>query len=140
MKIRPYLTFNGTCADAIDLYKRAFKTEVLQIMRFSDLPPQSEFQIPDSYKNRIIQATLQMGDDFIRLSDCGPGHQLNDQNTEKLSIAVEASVDIVQHAFTILAEEGTVGIPLAETFYSPCAGVVFDKLGVMWNLVGQKDK
>lgn len=140
MKIRPYLTFNGTCADAIDLYKRAFKTEVLQIMRFSDLPPQSEFQIPDSYKNRIIQATLQMGDDFIRLSDCGPGHQLNDQNTEKLSIAVEASVDIVQHAFTIFAEEGTVGIPLAETFYSPCAGVVFDKLGVMWNLVGQKDK
>ena len=140
MKIRPYLTYNGTCADAIDLYKRAFKTEVLQIMRFSDLPPQSEFQIPDSYKNRIIQATLQMGDDFIRLSDCGPGHQLNDQNTEKLSIAVEASVDIVQHAFTILAEEGTVGIPLAETFYSPCAGVVFDKLGVMWNLVGQKDK
>ncbi len=140
MKIRPYLTFNGTCADAIDLYKRAFKTEVLQIMRFSDLPPQSEFQIPDSYKKRIIQATLQMGDDFIRLSDCGPGHQLNDQNTEKLSIAVEASVDIVQHAFTILAEEGTVGIPLAETFYSPCAGVVFDKLGIMWNLVGQKDK
>lgn len=140
MKIRPYLTFNGTCADAIDLYKRAFKTEVLQIMQFSDLPPQPEFQIPDAYKNRIIQATLKMGDDFIRLSDCGPGHHLNDQNTEKLSIAVEASVDIVQHAFTILAEEGTVGIPLAETFYSPCAGVVFDKLGVMWNLVGQKDK
>ena len=140
MKIRPYLTFNGACADAIDLYKRAFQTDVLQIMRFSDLPPQPEFQIPDVYKSRIIQATLKMGDDFIRLSDCGPGHELNDQDTEKLSIAVDASVAIVRQAFTILAEEGTVGIPLAEKFYSPCAGVVFDKFGVMWNLVGQKDE
>ncbi len=79
-----------------------------------------------------------MGDDFIRLSDCGPGHALNDQDTEKLSIAVEADVDAVRHAFAVLAEEGNVGIPLAETFYSPCAGVVFDKFGVMWNFVGQK--
>jgi len=27
---------------------------------------------------------------------------------------------------------------LAETFYSPCAGVVFDKFGVMWNFVAQQ--
>ena len=26
MKIRPYLTYQGTCSEAIDLYKRAFKT------------------------------------------------------------------------------------------------------------------
>lgn len=38
--------------------------------------------------------------------------------------------------FTVLTEEGKVGIPLQQTFFSPCHGVVFDKYGVMWNFVG----
>ena len=139
MKIRPYLTFNGSCASAIELYKRAFQTDVIQSMNFSELPAQPGMHVPDVYKNRVVQATLKMGDDFIRMSDCGPGHELNDQDTEKMSIAVEASVEAVKHAFAVLAEEGTIGMPLAETFYSPCAGVVFDKFGIMWNFVGQKD-
>ncbi len=137
MKIRPYLTFNGNCGEAIALYQRAFQAEPLQVMRFSDLPPNPAFPIPEEYKDRILQATMQLGDDFIRLSDCGPGGTLNDPESERVSLAVETDADTVRRAFAILAEEGRVGIPLAETFYSPCAGVVFDKFGVMWNFVGQ---
>ncbi|NLW77980.1 MAG: VOC family protein [Ruminococcaceae bacterium] len=137
MKIRPYLTYNGNCQEAITLYKRAFKTEVIQIMRFSDLPPNPDFAIPEDYLNRVVQCTLQFGDDFIRMSDCGPGQPLNDPESERISLAIEAGVDVVQYAFGVLAEDGRVGMPLAKTFYSPCAGVVFDKFGVMWNFVGQ---
>ena len=135
MKIRPYLTFNGQCAEAIELYKKAFKTDTLEVMLFDQMPPMPDFTMPDEYKKRVLQATLKFGDDFIRLSDCGPGHKLNEQESERISLAIEASVDEIKHAFAILSEEGRVGMPLAETFYSPCAGVVFDKFGVMWNLV-----
>ncbi len=138
MKIRPYLTFGGNCQEAIDLYKRAFGAEVQQVMRFSDLPPNPAFAIPAEFMDRVVQVTLQMGDDFIRMSDCGPGQPLNDPESERVSLAVETVVDKVKAAFAILAEEGRVGMPLEETFYSPCAGVVFDKFGVMWNFVGQK--
>lgn len=137
MKIRPYLTFDGTCEEAIDLYKRAFKTETLQLMRFSEIPPNPDFPIPETFKDRILQCTMVFGDDYIRLSDCGPGAKLNDPESERISLAVETSVEEVKYAFAALAEEGRIGIPLAETFYSPCAGVVFDKFGVMWNFVGQ---
>jgi len=133
MKIRPYLTFNGQCAEAIELYKRAFNTDTEQFMLFSHMPPSPDFQIPDEYKNRVLQATLMIGDDFIRMSDCGPGHLLNESESERISLSVAADIDVTKHAFGILAEEGRIGIPLAETFYSPCAGVVFDKFGVMWN-------
>ncbi len=132
MKIRPYLTFNGTCEEAINLYKRAFKTDVLQLMRLSDLPGNLTDQIPDDFKNKIMQATLKLGDDFIRLSDCGPNQTLNDPESERISIAVETGIEEVKHAFAVLSGEGRVGMELAETFYSPCAGVVFDKFGVMW--------
>ena len=133
MKIRPYLTFNGNCVEALTLYKRAFKTETIQEMRFKDMPPNPQFQIPTGYEERILQATLKFGDDYIRLSDCGPGHAYNGASTEILSLSIEATIDEVKHAFSILAEEGRIGIELNETFYSPCAGVVFDKFGIMWN-------
>ncbi len=138
MKIRPYLTYNGQCNEAIELYKRAFKTDVIAVMRFSDMPPNPNFQIPQDYLNRVCQCTLRIGDDFIRMSDCGPGQPLNDPESERISLAVETSVEDVKHAFGVFAEEGRVGMALAETFYSPLAGVVFDKFGVMWNFVAQK--
>ncbi len=137
MKLRNYLTYQGTCEEAIELYKRALKLEPLQIMRFSDMPTSPDFQIPEEFQNKIAQATMSFGDDFIRMSDCGPGQPLNDQESERLSIVVEASVEEIQHAFAVLAEEGRVGMALEHTFYSPCAGVVFDKFGVMWNLAAQ---
>lgn len=138
MKIRPYLTFDGTCEEAINLYKRAFKTDTLQVMRFSDMPPNPDFRIPDEYQNRILQATMKFGEDFIRLSDCGPNQPLNDPESERISLAVETGIEEVKYAFGVLSEEGRIGMPLTETFYSPCAGVVFDKFGVMWNFVAQK--
>lgn len=137
MTIRPYLTFNGTCSEAIELYKKAFNTETIQVMKFSDLPPNPDRTIPESFKDRIVQATLKLGSDFIRMSDCGPEQPLNDPETERISIAVETSVDEVEYAFSVIAEEGRIAMPLAKTFYSPCAGVVFDKFGVMWNFVAQ---
>jgi len=136
MKIRSYLTFNGGCAEAIELYKRAFATDTMEVMRFSDMPPMPGFDIPDNFKDRILQATLIVGSDYIRMSDCGPGHSLNDPESERISLAVESGVEEIKAAFAVLAEEGRIGISLEETFYSPCAGVVFDKFGIMWNLIG----
>jgi len=138
MNLRPYLTFDGQCAEAIELYKKALGAEVLQIMRFSDMPKMPGFDLPQEYMNRILQVSLKFGDDFIRMSDCGPGHPLNEAETERLSISVETAIDKTKHAFEVFAKEGRVGMPLCETFYSPLAGVVFDKFGVMWNFVSVK--
>lgn len=140
MQIRPYLIFKGECQEAIELYKKAFETEVSEIMRFSDIPqnPDNPMPISDSQKNWVVMATLPFGDNFMRLSDTIG--ELNDAPTERISIAVETSVDEVKHAFAVLAEEGNVGIPLQQTFFSPCHGVVKDKFGVMWTFVGQAEE
>ncbi len=136
MNIRPYLTYQGTCNEAIALYERAFHTKAQQIMHFADIPQSPQTPVPEGFKNQIVQATLQIGGGFIRLSDCPT--TLNAPESERFALAVEASAKEVTHAFAVLAEEGRIAIPLAETFYSPCAGVVFDKFGVMWNFIAQK--
>ena len=140
MEIRPYLTFNGDCNEALALYKRAFNADTQELMRFSDMPLNPNLIISEEYKGMIVQATLKLGDNFIRMSDCGPNQApANVSETERISIAVETDIDATKHAFAVLAEEGRVGMELAETFYSPCAGVVFDKFGVMWNFSAKLD-
>jgi PhnB protein len=139
LQIRPYLNFQGECQEAIDLYTRAFEAELIELMRFSDIPQSADspMQLPDDQKSWIVQATMGFGGNLIRLSDC-PG-ELNDARSERVAIVVECATEKVKRAFTALAEEGRVGIPLQRTFFSPCHGVVFDKFGVMWNLVAERD-
>jgi len=140
MQIRPYLSFKGECEEAIRLYERAFKSEVSEIMRFGDMPqdPENQMQIPDSQKNWILQAMLPFGNNFMRMSDSIG--EFNDSTTDKIGIVVETSVDIVKNAFAILAEEGSVKMPLQETFFSPAYGIVYDKYGIMWNLAAMPDE
>ncbi len=71
MEIRPYLIFKGECQEAIELYKKAFESEVSEIMQFSDLPqdPGNPVQIPENQKEWVVMATLPFGDNFMRLSD-----------------------------------------------------------------------
>ena len=134
MKTRTYMTFDGECKNAIEHYKKALNTTTESMLLFGEMPPNPNFPIPEDYKDRVLQATLIIGDDLIRMSDCGPGHNLNGVETERLSVVLEATVDEIKHAFSVLSEGGKIGMALEETFYSPCAGVVFDKFGVMWNL------
>lgn len=58
MEIRPYFIFKCGCQDAIELYKRAFETEVSEIMRFSDIPqsPDNPMTVPNYQKRWIVMA------------------------------------------------------------------------------------
>jgi PhnB protein len=138
MEIRPYLIFKGECQEAIELYKRAFNTDVSNIMRFSDIPqnPNNNMEIPENKKDWIVMATMPFGNNLLSLSDTVG--ELNDAHTSRIGIIVDCSIDEVKQGFNVLAEEGNVGIPLQKTFFSPCHGLVYDKFGVMWNFVGQE--
>lgn len=137
MNIRPYLTFNGRCADAIELYEQAFNIKA-EVSRFKDMPPNPNFSLPDEFMDRILQATLSFGDNFVRLSDGNPMSSINDVDTEKIGLAIEAPVEVIKKAFTVLSSNGKVVMPLAETFFSPCHGTVIDEFGIKWNLVATK--
>jgi len=38
MKISPYVSFNGNCAEAVAFYEKAFNVKA-EVMRYSDAPP-----------------------------------------------------------------------------------------------------
>jgi PhnB protein len=45
MKIKPYLHFNGNCAEAIEFYEKAFGVKA-HVLRYIDTPPSEGYQPP----------------------------------------------------------------------------------------------
>lgn len=134
MQAMPYINFKGECREAIELYTRAFGAQVSDLSLFKDIPqtPDGSMEILEPQMQWILHAVLKLGDSIIRVSDCMG--KLNDKESERVSIAVQCGPDEVRHAFAVLSIEGEIGIPLQQTFFSPCHCVVFDKFGVMWNI------
>jgi uncharacterized glyoxalase superfamily protein PhnB len=64
-KINPYLTLPGTAAQAIELYKKVFKTDPTMVQKFKDMPPQEGLPAHSTAGGeRIIHAGFQIGNDI----------------------------------------------------------------------------
>ena len=133
MKITPYLNFNGNCADAIQLYEKAFGVKA-NIMKYKDAPPSEEYQLSADTENFVMHACLTNRKDYtVFLADVPPNMPTTFGNGMSISIELD-SVDKVKSAFETLKEGGKVTMELQETFWSKYFGSVEDKFGVNWLL------
>ncbi|HEY1614482.1 MAG TPA: VOC family protein [Rhizomicrobium sp.] len=128
MKINPYLNFNGNCGDAFRHYAEILGGEDLRIMTFRDAPP--GMPIADSDKDFVMHARFQVGDVTIMGSDV-PGGRYNKPQGFAVNIGTETPEE-ADRVFAALAEGGTVGMPIAETFWAKRFGMVTDKFGTHW--------
>ena len=136
MKLRPYLTFNGNCQEAIDLYCKAFDVEA-KIMRFGDM---QEFPTPlrNEQKNWILNVTLNFGSVLLRMSDAL--QKIEGTPTPFVSIGFEGTIMQVRKAFEVLQVSGKVKTPLSRTFFSSHYGEIIDEFGVEWKMAAVPDE
>ena len=67
MPLNVYLTFEDNCREVFDFYRSVFGGEYLIIQTFGDGP--SDMGILDSERDRIMHATISIGDSFLMGSD-----------------------------------------------------------------------
>ncbi len=131
MKIEPYLHLNGQAEEALAFYERALGAKVEMKMRFSESPePIPEGQLPPGFGNKIMHASILVGEARVMLSDggCLSGQALGGFS---LSLQYETEAE-ARRAFAALAEGGRIDMPIGPTFWSPCFGMVTDRFGVQW--------
>jgi len=137
MPIEPYLFFEGRCEAAIEFYKKALKAEVTMLMRYKESPePAPPGMIPPGSENKIMHASLRIGDATVMASDGGCSGKTGFQGvTLSMSLNSAAQADPI---FNALADGGQVQMPLGKTFWSPRFGMVTDRFGVPWmiNVLG----
>lgn len=128
--IQPYLFFGGACEDALEFYKSAIGAEVDELIRFNESPePHPEGMLPDGWGDKIMHTSFKVGEALVMASDgCGEAG-----NFEGFSLSIALTdKDEAESLFSRLSQGGKVTMPLSQTFWSPCFGMLEDKFGVGW--------
>jgi PhnB protein len=131
MQIQPYLFYNGTCEEAIAFYREALGAQELMKMRFKDAPPNPDQPMAPEFAEKIMHATIQVGDAQILMSD---GGCMSPQKTfSGFGVSLTGpDTAAAQRYFDALAKGGQVTMPFQKTFWSPGFGMLTDKFGVPW--------
>lgn len=138
-KLNVYLTFPGTAAKAINLYKKVFNAEPITVQKFKDMPQQKGMPKPEG--ERIIHAGFQIGNDMLMISDAPEGQD----NTVIIGTQTHVSLhpdnkEEADRMFSILSEDGEVVMPMAMQFWGDYFGMCKDKFGVRWMINYHEEK
>jgi PhnB protein len=130
-----YLTFDGSCGDAMKFYERCLGGE-LYSMPFSETPCDA----PSEAKNRIGHASvLKNGKPVLMASDTLPGMPFQTGNNFSVMVQCE-SAEEVERLFTAVGEGGKVTMPVQDTFWGARFGMVSDQFGINWMFSFEKPR
>jgi len=130
MKWNPYLTFGGNCAEAFKYYERVLGGKLVAMITHADMPAEAQAQTPPEWKNKIMHARLVLGDNVLMGSDAPPDHF---QKPQGFDVSIQADdPKEAERIFAALADNGTVRMPIQETFWATRFGMLTDKFGIPW--------
>jgi PhnB protein len=128
MELNPYLTYNGRCEAAFKFYEKCLDGKIVAMMTYKDMPP--EHHVPDEWRDKILHTRLIAGNAVLMGSDALPDCYETPQGMSvSLQVDKPAEADRIFHT---LAENGTVRMPIQETFWAARFGMLVDQFGVPW--------
>jgi PhnB protein len=128
VQLSPYLHFDGQCEAAFQFYEKALGGKITMMMRFEE-SPLSE-QVQPGWRKKIIHATLNVGDQRLQGSDPPPGRY---EKPQGFSVTINTeSIEDAERIFKALSENGSVNMPLQETFWARRFGMLTDQFGTPW--------
>jgi PhnB protein len=128
MNLNPHLTFNGECEAAFRFYEKNLGGKNTLMMTYGDSPLAG--QAPPGWGEKILHATLSLGEQRLTGADAPPEHYQKPQGfSVLLQVSSAAEADRI---FSVLKEGGTVQMPLQETFWAVRFGMVVDQFGTPW--------
>jgi PhnB protein len=127
--VQPYLFFGGRCEEAIEFYRKALGAELVMLSRF-DEAPEPQPGLPDCFENKVMHATLRIGETLLMASD---GRCEGPQNFEGFSLSITVADEAeAERVFAALSDGGLVTMPLEKTFWASKFGMLQDRFGVGW--------
>jgi PhnB protein len=128
MKLNPYLSFNDECKAAFKFYEQCFGGKIEMMMTYGESPMAD--QTPPEQLDKIMHVSLMVGDTILMGSDAPPEYFEKPQGFS-VSLQFDNIAD-AERIFNALAENGTVRMPLAETFWAARFGMLVDQFGTPW--------
>jgi PhnB protein len=128
MQLNSYLTFNGDCEAAFKFYERCLGGKIEFMMTHGESPMAE--QVSPEWRGKVMHARLSLGPDALMGSDAPPNlYERPAGFSVSLSVGTPAEAE---RTFNALAENGTVRMPIQQTFWSVRFGMVVDRFGIPW--------
>lgn len=128
MQLNPYLTFNGRCEAAFGFYERSLGGKIVAMVPHAGTP--AEQHVPSEWRNKILHARLMVGDEVLMGSDAPPD-RYEEPKGISVTLQIEDPAD-AERIFHALAENGTVRMPIQQTFWAARFGMLVDQFGIPW--------
>src|SRR6185312_10112357 len=90
MPIQPYLFFEGRAEEAIEFYRKALGAQVEMLMRYKDSPEQQPKGAKTPPGDKVMHASLRIGDAQLMASD---GFAQGKPNFQGFSLSLDARDD-----------------------------------------------
>jgi PhnB protein len=128
MQLNPHLSFNGQCEEAFKFYQQCLGGNIQIMMSHGDSPMAD--QVPSEWRDKILHATLIVGETTLTGADVPPDHY---KKPEGFSVTIQINDPAeAERIFRALSESGTVTMPLQQTFWATHFGMVVDRFGIPW--------
>ena len=128
MQLNPYLTFGGQCEAAFKFYEKVLGGKIEAMMPHEGTPAAEH--VPPEWRNKIMHARLTVGDKVLMGSDAPPAHH-EPMKGFSVTLGVDDPAD-AERIFHALAENGTVRMPIQQTFWAARFGMLMDQFGIPW--------
>ncbi|WP_410209415.1 VOC family protein [Aquirhabdus sp.] len=134
MELNIYLSFKGQCEEAFNFYAKVLGGTITMKFTHKDSPMAAE--TAPEWLDKIMHMRMNIGQSVLMGADMPEGHQVTPQGfNASLQIKDPAEAERV---FAGLAENGTIHMPIAETFWAQRFGMLVDQFGIPWMINCEK--
>jgi PhnB protein len=134
MQLNPYLFFNGKCEAAFRFYEKVLGGKIVAMMTHEETPIAD--QVAPEMRKAIIHARLAIGDKVIMGSD-SPPDRYDAAKGFSVTVGVEEPAE-AERIFAALSKDGTIRMPMEETFWAHRFGMLVDQYGIPWMINCEK--
>jgi PhnB protein len=124
------LFFDGQCEAAFRFYERCLGGKITFLLTWGESPMAKD--APPEWGSKILHASLTVGDTVFAGADTLP-QQYEQPRGFNVMLGLSDPTD-AERLYHALAEDGTVTVPLQETFWALRYGCVTDRFGIPWTI------
>lgn len=129
MKIEAYVQFGGRAAEAIAFYQEHLGATAVQAMPFRGSPAAA--MAPEAWQDKLLHFAITVGDSILMGTDGMGGQAFSGMQGCSLALSTD-STDQAERVFKVLAQGGSVTMPIGPSFFAERFGIVTDQFGVSW--------
>lgn len=139
-----YLNFDGITDQVIEFYSEALNANEVKKVNFKDIPQDPNYPLPENELNMIMESSVEFAGGKLMMSDILPSMkvvtgELVKGNNVLISLVIDDKKTL-ENYFNNLSVGGNVMMPLSNTPWSSCFGMLVDKFGISWKFNSDADK